>query len=154
MPGARLCVHCDLVTPEEHRAQVEAMGLTPDGIRDELAYRADTASFTVRRVVVLEDGTALHWGDEGGFTTGICDSGDVLDVWAVIGTTQLTHAARTAFAGTIADHRRLEVDLAEFLRAHGVDESSSGILAQPADVVFSDRLIARLDQSDRGWRED
>ena len=66
-------------------------------------------------------------------------------MWTAIGTTELTRAARAAFTGTIADHRRHEVDLAEFLRAQGVDESSSGMLAQPLEVVFSDRLIARLD---------
>jgi hypothetical protein len=136
------------VTPDENRAQLEAMGFTSDRIRDELANQVDAPSFTLRRVVALQDGTELPWGDESGFTTAICGFGDIPDVWATIDLKQLTHMARAAFTGTIADHRRHEDDLAGFLHAHGVYESPSDLLAQPADVMFSDRLIARSDLPD------
>ncbi len=154
MPGARLRIHCDFVTPDEYRVQLEAMGFTSDRIRDEFANQADAASFTLRQVVALEDGTELTWGDDNAFTTGVCGFGDTPDVWATIDPNQLTYVARAAFTGAIADHRRHDDDLAEFLRIHGVDESSSDLLAQPADVVFSDRLIARLDQPDGDWQGD
>jgi hypothetical protein len=133
---------CDLVTEDDYREQLTAMGVTGQRFQEDIQEFKRSASFRVSEFAVLADGRRLTLHDDRGFSAS-ASSGDPWrgltpkGVEADVRTTVLPDEADTQ------DEHPWEW-LAELLRAHGVDMSADRLRSLPYAVEFSERLRERL----------
>lgn len=155
MTVVRLGAWCDYVTDEEARAEFfrpprpesprDGAGPVPGladarAVEEALEHHRRSAAFRVHEFAVLDDGRRLTLSTDRGFAL----SGPA-DPWAALTLESVEADVRTT---VLPDDDTGEAHpwawLAERLRAEGVDVTPEHLAALPYEVVFSDRLRARL----------
>jgi hypothetical protein len=99
----------------------------------------------VHEFAELADGRRLTLHEEGGFTTGPGGSAPS-DMWRYL---TLEHLERDVRTTVLPDDDDTQDEhpwewLAGLIRAHGVEATAEGLRLLPYDVVFSERLRARV----------
>lgn len=142
MEVVRLGAWCDLVTEDEHRAELAAMGMTGGGFEEALHHFRRAASFRVSEFAVLADGGRLTLHDERGFSS--WDSSG--DQWRHLTLEGVEADVRTT---VLPDEDDTDDEhpwnwLVELLLSHGITTSADRLRLVPYEVEFSERLLARL----------
>ena len=161
----RLGAWCDFVTEDEYRqrlirdgwrapveqqsgARAHPAPFAP-GSPEEVDERVDDfkrgVSFDVHEFAELAGGRHLTLHEERGFTTGLGGSAPS-DMWRYL---TLEHLERDVRTTVLPDDDDTQDEhpwewLAGLIRAHGVEATAGELSLLPYDVVFSERLRARL----------
>jgi hypothetical protein len=161
----RLGAWCDFVTEDEYRqrlirdgwrapverqsgARAHPAPFAPESTEevDELVDDFKRGvSFVVHEFAELADGRRLRLHEERGFTTGLGGSAPS-DMWRYL---TLEHLERDVRTTVLPDDDDTQDEhpwewLARLIRAHGVEATAGELSLLPYDVVFSERLRARL----------
>ncbi len=163
MTVVRLGAWCDLVTEEEYRTALRSLvgvpvegfeavstGVTSDEVRKALEQFRRGLSFRVQEFATLDDGRRLTLHDERGFGVGGHPASE--DPWAFLTLAGLEADVRTTVLpddDDTGDEHPYEW-LAGLLRLHNVEASPDQLRLLPYDVVFSERLRARVAGPDSG----
>lgn len=169
MTVVRLGAWCDFVTEQEYRVRLAALSAPPTAPSAAVTSAASPAvwaplpqdveqaveefkrgaCFDVQEFAVLADGRRLTLHCERGFSTVRHTTGSSapVDPWSHLTLEHLESDVRTT---VLPDEDDTEDQhpwewLAGLLRAHGVEVSPESLRGLPYDVVFSERLRARVE---------
>ena len=141
---------CDFVTEDEYRQRLVGEGWPADEIENLVEEFRRGVSFVVHEFADLADGRRLTLHEERGFSTfSVASSGTgrpvSSDQWHCLTLENLDRDVRTTVLpdDDTQDEHPWEW-LAELLQVHGVDVAAEELRLVPYDVVFSERLRARL----------
>jgi len=144
----RLGAWCDFVTEDEYRQRLVRDGWPADEVEDLVEDFKRGVSFVVHEFAELADGRQLTLHEERGFTgVTIATRGhSPSDQWRYLTLENLERDVRTTVLpddDDTKDEHPWEW-LAGLLHVHGVDATAEELRLLPYDVVFSERLRARV----------
>ena len=144
----RLGAWCDFVTEDEYRQRLVRDGWPADEVEDLVEEFKRGVSFVVHEFAELADGRRLTLHQERGFTgVTIASRGPApSDQWRSLTLENLERDVRTTVLpddDDTQDEHPWEW-LAGLLHVHGVDATAEELRLLPYDVVFSERLRARV----------
>jgi len=135
---------CDFVTEDEYRQRLVRDGWPADEVENLVEDFKRGVSFEVHEFAELADGRRLTLHEERGFTTsgGPAPS----DMWRYL---TLEHLERDVRTTVLPDDDDTQDEhpwewLAGRLHVHGVEATADELRLLPYDVVFSERLRARV----------
>jgi len=139
---------CDFVTEDEYRQRLVVEGWPAHEIENLVEDFRRGVSFVVHEFAELADGRRLTLHEERGFTTcSIASSGPApSDQWRGLTLEHLEADVRTTVLpddDDTQDEHPWEW-LAGLLHVHGVEATAEELRLLPYDVVFSERLRARV----------
>ena len=148
MAVVRLGAWCDFVTEDEYRQRLVRDGWPADEVEDLVEEFKRGVSFVVHEFAELADGRRLTLHQERGFTgVTIASRGPApSDQWRSLTLENLERDVRTTVLpddDDTQDEHPWEW-LAGLLHVHGVDATAEELRLLPYDVVFSERLRARV----------
>jgi hypothetical protein len=140
---------CDFVTEDEYRRRLVRDGWPIDEIENLIEDFNQGVSFAVHEFADLADGQRITLHTERGFTmsTGASRGSRPRDNWRSVTLERLQRDVLTTVLPDDAEESQEEHPwewLAELLRVHGVEATPDELRRLPYQVVFSDRLRARL----------
>jgi hypothetical protein len=144
----RLGAWCDLVTEDEYRQRLVRDGWPADEVGNLVEDFKRGVSFVVHEFAELADGRHLTLHEERGFTgvTLASRGPSPSDQWRYLTLENLERDVRTTVLpddDDTQDEHPWEW-LAGLLHEHGVDATAEELRVLPYDVVFSERLRARV----------
>ena len=144
MTVVRLGAWCDFVTEDEYRQRLVRDGWPADEVENLVEDFKRGVSFVVHEFAELADGRRLTLHEERGFTTSRGPAPS--DMWWYL---TLEHLERDVRTTVLPDDDDTQDEhpwewLAGLIRAHGVEATAEELRLLPYDVVFSERLRARL----------
>ena len=135
---------CDFVTEDEYRQRLVRDGWPPDEVENLVEESKRGVSFDVHEFAELDDGRCLTLHEERGFTTsgGPAPS----DMWRYL---TLEHLERDVRTTVLPDDDDTQDEhpwewLVELLHIHGVEATTEELRVLPYEIVFSERLRARV----------
>ena len=135
---------CDFVTDDEYRRQLVRDGWPAAEVEDLVGDFERGVSFVVHEFAELADGRRLTLHEERGFTT---SGGPALsDPWRYLTLEHIEASVRTTVLpddDDTQDEHPWEW-LAGLLHVHGIEAPAEELRRLPYDVVFSERLRARI----------
>lgn len=147
---------CDMVTEDEARDELVAMGITGESFEEEMGHVRRRASFDVAEFALLGDGRCLtlHAG-ELGFSSGALRIGaqeasvavDSSGAWRYLTADGVEASVRTTVLpvhDADGDDEHPWEWLTQLLGAHGVRTTVDHLRSVPYVVELSDRLTERL----------
>ena len=142
VPVVGLGAWCDFVTEDEYRQRLVRDGWPADEVENLVEDFKRGVSFDVHEFADLADGRRLTLHEERGFTTGPAQS----DPWRYL---TLEHLERDVRTTVLPDDDDTQDEhpwewLAGLLHVHGVEATAEELRLLPYDVVFSERLRARV----------
>jgi len=147
----RLGAWCDFVTEDEYRQRLVGEGWPTDETVNLVEDFKQGVSFVVHEFAELSDGRHLTLHEERGFTAFTVASSNTgrpppSDQWHYLTLENLERDVRTT---VLPDEDDTQDEhpwewLVGLLRGHGVDATVEELRHLPYDVVFSERLRARL----------
>jgi hypothetical protein len=145
----RLEAWCDHVTEDEYRDELAHSSLPAHTVKEALMHFRHGSHLRVQEFAVLADGRRLPLGDELGFGGGgyvSAGRSEPVDPWLLETLERLEADVRTT---VLPDDDETEDEhpwewLAERLRAHGVTAEAEQLKRVPYEIVFSQRLLARV----------
>ena len=147
----RLGAWCDFVTEDEYRQRLMGEGWAADEIENLVEDFKQGVSFVVHEFAELSDGGRLTLHEERGFTAFTVASSNTgrpppSDQWHFLTLENLERDVRTTVLPDEDDTRDEHPWewLVGLLHGHGVDATAEELRLLPYDVVFSERLRARL----------
>ncbi len=151
MTVVRLGAWCDFVTEDEYRQRLVKEGLPADEIENLVEDSKQGVTFNVHEFAELADGRRLTLHEERGFTSFTVASSSTGrpppgDQWHYLTLENLERDVRTTVLpddDDTQDEHPWEW-LSELLQVHGVEATAQELRLLPYDVVFSERLRARL----------
>jgi hypothetical protein len=140
----RLGAWCDFVTEDEYRERLLREGWPADEVDNLVEESKPGVSFVVHEFAELADGRRLTLHEERGFTTSRGSAPSDMS-WYLT----LEHLERDVRTTVLPDDDDTQDEhpwewLAGLIRAHGVEATAEELRLLPYDVVFSERLRARL----------
>lgn len=139
---------CDFVTEDEYRQRLVSDGWPADEVETLVEDFAWGVSFVVHEFADLADGRRLTLHQERGFAgVTLADRGPApSDQWRSLTLEDLERDVRTT---VLPDDEDTQDEhpwdwLAELLRAHGVEVTAEELRLLPYNVIFSERLQARV----------
>ena len=140
---------CDFVTADEYRQRLLRDGWSAAEVSNLVEDFKRGVSFVVHEFAVLADGRRLTLHEERGFTTGVtlARRGPMPgDYWRPLTLEELERDVRTTVLPDDDDtHDEHPWEwLAELLHVHGIEATAEELRLLPYDVVFSQRLRARV----------
>jgi hypothetical protein len=138
---------CDFVTEADYRSRFPGFESSP-AVDEAIEEFKRGASFDVHEFAVLDDGRRITLHDQRGFTTAVrvSDGSTPGDTWQHL---TLAELERDVLTTVLPDDDETQDEhpwewLAGLLRDYGVEASADELRALPYEVVFSDRLRARV----------
>ena len=141
---------CDLATEDEYRQRLVRDGWPADEIENLLEHFKQGVSFAVHEFAELADGRRLTLHEERGFTSGVtlATSGPApSDQWRGLTLEELEQGVRTTVLpddDDTQDEHPWEWLAGLLHDVHGVEATVEELRLLPYDVVFSERLRARV----------
>jgi hypothetical protein len=139
---------CDFVTEDEYRQRLVRDGWPPHEVENLVEESKRGVSFDVHEFADLDDGRRLTLHEERGFTTSaMATVGPApTDQWRYLTLENLERDVRTTVLpddDDTQDEHPWEW-LVELLYVHGVEATTEELRVLPYEVVFSERLRARV----------
>lgn len=138
---------CDYVTDNEYRERLFDEGGSPEEVEKLVQASKLGISFVVHEFADLADGRRLTLHEDRGFTGTFANNGsEPSDQWRSLTLEDLERGVRTT---VLPDDDESQDEhpwewLAELLHVHGVEATAEELRHLPYDVVFSERLRARV----------
>jgi hypothetical protein len=139
---------CDFVTEDEYRQRLVRDGWPAAEVENLIEDSKQGVSFDVHEFAELADGRRLTLHEERGFTCSLATSRGPApsDQWLYLTLENLEQDVRTTVLPDDDDTRDEHPWewLAGLLHEHGVEATAEELRLLPYDVVFSERLRARV----------
>jgi hypothetical protein len=135
---------CDFVTEDEYRQRLVRDGWPAEEVENLVEDFKQGISFDVHEFAELDDGRRLTLHEERGFTTS--GGPEPTDLWRHL---TLEHLERDVRTTVLPDDDDTQDEhpwewLAGLLHVHGVEATTEELRVLPYEVVFSERLRARV----------